>query len=54
MIEFEDLVDSVHRLQMKDVKDLAETCLMVLFENGYEIAELESDGSFSATKTEVL
>jgi len=39
---------------LQNVKDLAQTCLTVLIENDYEVVHINCDGSFEATKTEVL
>jgi len=57
--DIEDLYESVVFRRgpfndMQNVKDLAETCLKLLVERGYEISGINCDGTFNATKTEVI
>jgi hypothetical protein len=39
---------------IRNVKDLAEVCLSVIIEHGYEVGYIYGDGTFDATKTEKL
>lgn len=50
---FDDLVDGVSKLPLKDQKDLAQDILMRFYEKGWDVS-LDIDYSLRVTKTEEL
>lgn len=54
--EMLEVIGLVHKdtYSLRDVKDMAEVLTMYLVDKGFEVYEVMPDGSFTATKTEVL